>query len=70
MAGSAESRNRANEGEREYIRSSREDDSYTEYPTSGNQHSIKAYQQMIDEPWLDEPLRKIIETRLEDLLEG
>lgn len=45
-------------------------DTYTEYSLPANQHSIKAYQQMVDEPWLDEPLREIIEIRLEELLEG
>lgn len=70
MVGSTESRNRANDVDRDYNRSSRKNDSYTEYSISGNQHSIKAYQQMVDEPWLDEPLKEIIETRLEDLLEG
>lgn len=46
-----------------------EGDLYASYTLSSNQHSIETYRQIIEEPWLDEPLRELVETRLEELLE-
>lgn len=44
-------------------------ESYTTYTLRSNQRSIETYRQIVDEPWLEEPLRELVETRLEEMLE-
>lgn len=43
---------------------------YHEYRAPPHQHSVAAYRDMVGQDWVDEPLRELLETRLDELLEG
>jgi len=45
------------------------EDLYVDYSTEFNQHSVATYQEMLDGEWADEPLRELLETRIDDMLE-
>lgn len=43
-----------------------EEDPYVEYGTP-HRHAVKTYQQALEADWVDEPLRELLETRIEEL---
>lgn len=44
------------------------DESYTEY-TGTRPRTVDTYQEMMDADWVDEPLKELLETRINDMLE-
>jgi hypothetical protein len=43
---------------------------YREYRGPSHPRSLASYQEMLEQDWVDEPLRELLETRVSDLLEG
>jgi hypothetical protein len=43
---------------------------YREYRGPSNPRALESYQEMLEQDWVDEPLRELLETRVSDLLEG
>lgn len=46
-----------------------EDEVYSSYSPSTNRRSVETYQAMVDEPWVDDSLQELLETRIDDMLE-
>jgi len=46
-----------------------DDPLYTGYQASSHQHALRSYQDMLGQDWVDEPLRELLETRVDELLE-
>ena len=46
------------------------DPGYQVYRGPSQPRALQSYQEMLEQDWVDEPLRELLETRVSDLLEG
>ena len=46
-----------------------DDPLYAGYQASSHQHALATYREMLGQEWVDEPLRELLETRVDELLE-
>jgi hypothetical protein len=47
-----------------------DDPHYAGYRGSMHQHALRSYQDMLGQDWVDAPLRELLETRVDELLDG
>lgn len=49
----------------------KEDDPlYGGYQGAAHRHTLPTYREMLGQDWVDEPLRELLETRVDELLDG